>query len=87
MFAPLLVPPPPPCSSVSHAPLCTLLCFQRTMNQGPGIKASRIVTILDNSIRMLMCGMCRKATFVCLCRNGLQSQGLRYARPLTGIIL
>ena len=53
LFAPLLVPPPLP--SVSHAPFCTLLCFQRMMNQGPCIRASRIATILDISIRMLMC--------------------------------
>ena len=54
MFAPLLVAPPPP-PSVSHAPFCTLLCFQRMINQGPRIRASRIVTILDISIWMLMC--------------------------------
>ena len=52
MFAPLLVPPPP---SVFHAPFSTLLCFQRMTNRGPRIRASRIVTILDISIRMLMC--------------------------------
>ena len=48
----LLPPPPPP---VSHAPFCTLLCFQRMMNQGPRTRASRIVTILDISIWMLTC--------------------------------
>ena len=53
VFAPRLVAPPP--LSVFHAPFCTLLCFQRMMNQGPGIRESRIVTILDISIRVLMC--------------------------------
>ena len=48
MSAPLLVALPPP--SVSHAPFCTLLCFPRTMNQGPHIRA-----ILAISIRMLLC--------------------------------
>ena len=54
MFAPCLLPRPLP-PSVSHAPFCTLLCFQRMMNQGPGIRASGIVTIIHISIRMLMC--------------------------------
>ena len=46
---------PPPFPSVSHAPFWTLLCFQRMMNPGPHIRASRIVTILDISMWMLMC--------------------------------
>ena len=51
VFVPLRGAPP----SVSHAPFCTLLCFQRMMNHGPCIRASKSVTILDISIEMLMC--------------------------------
>ena len=52
MFAPLLVAPPPP-PSVSHAPFCSFICFQRMMTEGPGIRASGIV-------RMLMCPKAEK---------------------------
>ena len=51
-----LLPP----SSVSHAPFCTLLCFQRMMNQGPGIRASGVVLIcaIDRNPRVQLIHIC-----------------------------
>ena len=60
MFAPLLVaPPPPPLSPCPvfrvSCPILHLALFSENDESGTTYQASRIVTILYISIRMLMC--------------------------------